>query len=339
MSDKAGGPPKGGPIPPAAPAALAPTLPAPAAAPAVPLFPAPPPFAKKAVPVSPHFDGDVLSLSARAAEAEPPAWAAAAAPEPPEYAERLSFGSQIQTYVGTTWATFVSSVVAPTAAGIGIAALFFVALGGSIAGSDLISAATSQSIAPLMQGRALQMLAISSAAGALVVAVWSLKDYLFAGRRYLLDRLTKNIPKDEATLARTPAAYVRFYHGVLRWCGAFAFLCEVVFQLFAFAIITWGIAVGFPGFALFKNPEQLSVMNTLLFWVEDAFAIVDGPETLGIAMSPLDPNKTIWAFGLTLIFFKIGVVGLILQLVRTSFTLRPGDISLAWQRAYEREDP
>jgi len=229
--------------------------------------------------------------------------------------------------------------VIPTAAGVGVAIILFAVLGGSIAGGDLIAAATSLSITPLLQGPAWQMLAIASAGGALLVSAWSLKDYLLAGRQYLLERLTKNIPKDEATLERTPARYVRFYHGVLQWCGAFAFLCEVAFQLSAFAIITWGIATGFPGFRLFNNPDELSVANAFLFWVEDAFAIVDGPETLGVTLSSLDPNKAIWGIGVAMIFFKIGVVGLILQLVRTSFSLRPGDISLAWQRAYERRDP
>jgi hypothetical protein len=277
-------------------------------------------------------------LFAQEAAPEPPPFAAGAVPAPPGFDEALSLPKRIATYAGTTWATFLSSIVLPALIGLGISVVAFGILGGGIAGGDLMTAAKSLSIAPLLQGPAWQMLAISAALGALVVSVASLKDYLLGGRTYLLTRLTKNIPKDEATLERTPAKYVRFYHGVLQWCGAFAFLCEVAFQLMAFAIITWGVAVGFPGFALFNNPEQLSIANTFLFWVEDAFAIVDGPETLGITLSTLEPNKAAWVLGLVLIFFKIGVIGLILQLVRTSFTLRPGDISLAWQRAYERKD-
>lgn len=331
MNDHAGGSPKGGPATPSAPPALASsTLPAPAAAPAMPVFPAP-----AAAPMPPAFGAPPFGPSGASDSV-----VAFAAAEPPPFSfdRALTLAERIQTYAGTTWATFVSSIVAPSAAGVGIAVAAFALLGGSIAGEDLIAAASSLSIEPLMQGPALQMLAIAVALGALVVSVWSFKDYLLTGRTYLLERLTKNIPKDEATLERTPARYVRFYHGVLRWCGAFAFICEVVFQLLAFAIITWGIATGLPGWRLFNNPEQLSIASTFLFWVENAFAIVDGPTTLGVAMSPLEPNKAIWVFGLVTIFFKIGVVGLILQLVRTSFTLRPGDISLAWQKAYERED-
>jgi hypothetical protein len=363
MTDKPGGPPpKPGSTALNPPPALAPTLSAPAAAPRPPVFapvpaaaPVAPAFAqpdKAAEPIPPEFLGRLPEEEIRArslgnidapvyreAAIEAPVYAYAAAVTPPIYADAsLSLAARIGTYATTTWATFVNSIIVPALIGLGIALAAFGVLGGSIAGGDLIAAATSLSIAPLLHGPAWLMLAIAAAAGALAVSVWSLKDYLFAGRTYLLERLTKNIPKDEATLERTPARYVRFYHGVLQWCGAFAFLCEVVFQLVAFAIITWGIATGFPGFRLFNNPEQLSVANTFLFWVEDAFAIVDGPETLGFTLSPLEPNKAVWAFGLTLIFFKIGVVGLILQLVRTSFTLRPGDISLAWQRAYERND-
>ena len=361
MTDNSGGPPKPGVAKPGpGPALSATILPVPAAAPRPPEFvaaaltpnrkaaPAPPEFAQpeEAAPEPPRFaDREraapaMPDFPAALAYAEPPKFAdfAAAAPAPPSFDAALTLSKRIGTYVGTTWATFVSSIVLPALIGLGISLVAFGVLGGSIAGGDLIAAATSLSIAPLLHGPAWQMLAIAAAAGALVVSVWSLKDYLLAGRTYLLERLTKNIPKDEATLERTPAKYVRFYHGVLQWCGAFAFLCEVVFQLSAFAIITWGIATGLPGFGLFNNPEQLSVANTFLFWVEDAFAIVDGPETLGVTLSTLEPNKAVWAFGLTLIFFKIGVVGLILQLVRTSFTLRPGDISLAWQRAYERND-
>jgi hypothetical protein len=355
MTDNSSGPPKPGATASPAPALSATILPAPAAAPRPPEFaalePALVPKARKAVPAPPLFEerersapepphflggpgGSFAAANAGPAVPDFPA----AAPMPPSFDRALTLSKRIGTYVGTTWATFVNSIVLPALIGFGIALVAFGVLGGSIAGGDLIAAATTLSVAPLLQGPAWLMLAIAAAAGALTVSVWSLKDYLFAGRTYLLGRLTRNIPKDEATLARTPARYVRFYHGVLQWCGAFAFLCEVVFQLSAFAIITWGIATGLPGFALFNNPEQLSVANTFLFWVEDAFAIVDGPETLGVTLSTLEPNKAVWAFGLTLIFFKIGVVGLILQLVRTSFTLRPGDISLAWQRAYERTD-
>jgi hypothetical protein len=312
MTDTSGGPSKPGAPAGPTPALSATILPAPAAAPRPPAF----------EPVPPEFY----------------AGAAAAAPMPPSFDKALTLSKRVGAYAGTTWATLVGSIVLPVLVGLGIALVAFGVLGGSIAGGDLVAAATSFSIAPLLQGPAWQMLAIAAAMGALAVSVWSLKDYLFAGRTYLLGRLTKHIPKDEATLSRTPAKYVRFYHGVLQWCGAFAFLCEVVFQLSAFAIITWGIATGLPGFGLFNNPEQLSIANAFLFWVEDAFAIVDGPETLGVTLSTLEPNKAVWAFGVIVIFFKIGVVGLILQLVRTSFTLRPGDISLAWQRAYERND-
>lgn len=350
----------------AAPALAATILPAPSAAPIPPIFgPGPVPAArpvapdfvatpKKAAPELPPFQAPaeaapatpafadpappVFGAAVGGATAEPPVFARAAAPAPPSFDKALTISKRIATYVGTTWATFVSSIVVPAAGGFGLAVVVFGVLAGSIAGPDLITAATTLSIEPILDGPAWQMLAIGAAFGALVVSVWSLKDYLFSGRRYLLGRLTKNIPKDEATLQQTPAKYIRFYHGVLQWCGAFAFLCEVVFQLVAFAIITWGVATGFPGFGLFNNPDQLSVANAFLFWVEDAFAIVDGPETLGLTLSTLEPNKAIWAFGLILIFFKIGVVGLILQMVRTSFTLRPGDISLAWQRAYERQD-
>jgi hypothetical protein len=362
MTDKPGGsPPKPGAAPPALAAGV---RPAPAAAPMPPEFPGAALAPRKAAPATPPFEPreraapelpafetrpqaapvppDFLHATTLdeyqtvAAVIEPPAFMAA--PEAPSFDEQLTLAKRTRTYANTTWQTFVSSIVLPTAIGAGIAVAAFLVLGGIFAGGDLLAAATTWSLAPLLQGLAWQMLAIASAAGALAVSVWSLKDYLLAGRRYLLERLTKNIPKDDATLRETPAPYVRFYHGVLQWCGAFAFLCEIVFQLVAFAIITWGIAVGFPGLGLFNNPDQLSLANTFLFWVEDAFAIVDGPETLGLTLSPLDPNKAVWAFGLALIFFKIGVVGLVLQLVRTSFTLRPGDISLAWQRAYERQD-
>jgi len=346
MTDKTGGPPpKSGVATHNPPSALSGTsLSAPAAAPRPPDFVVPaarplaPIFAGPAEPAGAGAEPPKFLEAAKAAP-EPPVFVRAAAPEPPSFDEALTIFKRIQTYVATTWGTFVSSVMIPTVVGVGIAIVLFAVLGGSIAGGDLIAAASSLSITPLLQGPAWQMLAIASAGGALFVSAWSLKDYLLAGRRYLLERLTKNIPKDEATLERTPARYVRFYHGVLQWCGTFAFLCEVAFQLSAFAIITWGIATGFPGFKLFNNPGELSVANAFLFWVEDAFAIVDGPETMGVTLSSLDPNKAIWGIGVAMIFFKIGVVGLILQLVRTSFTLRPGDISLAWQRAYEREDP
>src|SRR5688572_22460605 len=225
MTDKPGGPP---PKPGVAPPALAAGVrPAPAAAPRPPDFPEAALAPRKAAPATPPFEPreraapeppeflhatTLDEYQTAAAVIEPPAFAAPS-PEPPPFDKELTLAKRLQTYARTTWQTFVSSIAIPAAIGAGIAVVAFGVLGGIFAGGDLLAAATSLSLALLLQGSAWQMLAIASATGALAVSVWSLKDYLFAGRRYLLERLTKNIPKDEATLLQTPPRYVRFYHG------------------------------------------------------------------------------------------------------------------------------
>lgn len=182
-----------------------------------------------------------------------------------------------------------------------------------------------------------RLLALAAAIGAFCVAVWSAKDYSFDGKGFLVRSLAEHIPKARAKLGRTPLVYLQFYHGVLRYAGALSFLCEIVFQIVAFAIVTWGVATAWPALELFRPGAAISLSNTTLFWAAHVFGLIDGPEVFGLA-APLEANTSMWALGIAVIAFKLGVIGLCITLFRSSLALEPRDISEAWGRILERKE-
>lgn len=190
------------------------------------------------------------------------------------------------------------------------------------------------SLAPLADEAVARAIGLASALGTFGVAAWSLKDYVFSGKAFLAGALAKFVDVDEATLREIPVSVLESFHSLLKWSGMVAFLCEAVFQLLAFSIVTWGIAVAFPSLDVFLNPEALSPVSAFRFWVERLFALVDGPQVFGVTLSPLQPNPAAWGFGLAIIFFKIGVFGMIIRLFQNAFALRPEDVSSAWGAAF-----
>jgi hypothetical protein len=204
-------------------------------------------------------------------------------------------------------------------------------------GRDEIGAAlTGFSPGHLASPNTFRLVALAAAVGAFCVAVWSAKDYSFDGKGFLVRSLAEHVPKARAKLGRAPLAYLQFYHGVLRFAGALSFLCEIVFQVMAFAIVTWGIANAWPALELFKPGTTVTLSKTALFWANHVFGLIDGPEVFGIA-APLEANTSMWVFGIAVIAFKIGVIGLCITLFRSSLALEPRDISEAWGRVLDRK--
>ncbi len=290
---------------PITPAALSPVLPAPAAAPmptlienAI-LFPAKQP--------NPNLPPPPLTLRHKA-------WV---------YAD---------TFVRTAYESIAKPVfwgAVATAATLLLLMLLF--------GREEIGAALSGlSLAHLASPNTGRLVGLAAAVGAFCVAAWSAKDYSFDGKSFLVRSLAEHVPKAEAKLGRTPLSYLQFYHGVLRYAGALAFLCEIAFQVMAFAIVTWGIANAWPALELFKPGATVTLSNTALFWANHVFGLIDGPEVFGV-VAPLEANTSMWGLGIAVIAFKIGVIGLCIALFRSSLALEPRDISEAWGRVLERK--
>lgn len=240
-------------------------------------------------------------------------------------------------YADTFLRTAYGSIAKPAGWGaIATAASLFLLM--LLFGRDEIVAAVSNlSPGRLASPNTGRLVALAAAVGAFCVAAWSAKDYSFDGRGHLVRSLAAHIPKARAKLGPTPLAHLQFYHGVLRYAGALSFLCEIAFQILAFAVVTWGIANAWPSLELFKPGAAVTLPNTALFWATHVFGLIDGPEVFGLA-APLEANTSMWGLGIAVITFKIGVIGLCIALFRSSLALEPQDISEAWGRALERKE-
>lgn len=292
------------PIVPAAPAALSPViLPAPAAAPT--------PF-ENAIPF------------------------AAKQPNPDLPPPLLPLRHKVWVYADTLLRTAYDSIAKPAFWGVVATAASLLVLMLVFGREELGAAIAGFSATHLATPNAGRLVALAAAVGAFCVAAWSAKDYSFDGRGFLVRSLAEHVPKAKAKLGRAPLAYLQFYHGVLRYAGALSFLCEIVFQVMAFAIVTWGIANALPALELFKPGAAVSLSNTALFWANHVFGLIDGPEVFGIA-APLKANTSVWGLGVAVIAFKVGVIGLCVTLFRSSLALEPRDISEAWGRVLHRK--
>lgn len=290
--------------PPIAPAALSPViLPAPAAAP---------------TPIN-----DAIPTATRQPNRN--------LPPPP-----LPWRHKTWVYTDTLLRTAYDSIAKPAFWGAVAAAASLVLLM-LLFGRDEIGAALAN-VSPgrLGSSNTFRLVALSAAIGAFCVSVWSAKDYSFDGKDFLARSLAAHVAKADKKLGRTPQAYLQFYHGVLRYAGALSFLCEIVFQIMAFAIVTWGIANAWPELELFKPGAATTLFNTTLFWANHVFGLIDGPEVFGL-VAPLEANTAVWGLGIAVIAFKLGVIGLCITLFRSSLALEPRDISEAWGRALERK--
>lgn len=255
---------------------------------------------------------------------------AAAKPVPlDELPKTLTLSRKAWVYADTCLRTTYDSFVKPVASGAAIAAASFLLLTLVFDGTELFAAARSLSLRPLASAMSGQLAALSAAVGALAVAIWSAKDYSFDGRGFLVRSLAKHVTLASAKFGHTPLAYLQFYHRTLRVAGAVAFLCEIVFQVLAFTIVTWGIANAMPGLGLFTNPQAVTIPNTLLFWGHHVFTFVDGPNIFGTA-PPIHANASVWPFGVAIIFFKLVIIGQSINLFRGSLALTPADISESW---------
>ena len=239
-------------------------------------------------------------------------------------------------YWDTIRRTAFDSLLKPALLAMALALPTFAVLALAFARPELRASAESASIEPLLAGESLSVLAYAAAIATAFVAIRNLSDYLPAGRAYLIKTLAKHAPNDPKQLAAIPVRQLRFYHGVLRLSGAVAFACELAFQVLAFGVVTWGLATAWPGAQLLLNPDDLSVGTAILFWADRVFALIDGQDIFGFTLSPLEPNKAIWAFGLAILFFKLYVIAMTLRLFQDSLNLRPRDISEPWAAALER---
>lgn len=290
--------------PPIVPAALSPvTLPAPAAAPT-------------------PFDNAIPSAALR--------------PNPDLPLPPLTLRHKTWVYADTFLRTAYDSIAKPAFWGAGAAVTSLLLLMLVFGREEIGAALTGLSPANLASPNTFRLGALAAAIGAFCVAAWSAKDYSFDGKGFLVRSLAEHVPKAKARLGRAPLAYLQFYHGVLRYAGALSFLCEIVFQVMAFAIVTWGIANAWPALELFKPGAAVTLSNTALFWASHVFGLIDGPEVFGVA-APLEANTSMWGLGVAVIAFKIGVIGLCITLFRSSLALEPQDISEAWGRVLDRK--
>lgn len=165
------------------------------------------------------------------------------------------------------------------------------------------------------------------------MALRGLSTFLLSSRTFLSRNLGRHLPKDEALLKLIPVKTLRFYHNVLRCAGAVAFLSEFVLQMFVIALVTWSVSLHFP--ALFDRPDA-SFLDVQLYWLNQVFKMVDGPNTFGLSLSSLEANREVWSFGVAILSFKFLVIGMIVRLFLDSLSLQPRDISPAWGAALDR---
>ena len=244
----------------------------------------------------------------------------------------LGFGARIGLYLQTTIQTIARSLLWPALVWT------FTTAAGSAALLAVFASDVFSSLSPdigrdmeLLQPH-LPLIAAATAAGALGVSVWGLKDYLIGGRTYIVKALKTRLPSPEIRSTYSARA-LRAFHNLLRWSGACAFLSEIALQCLAFGAMSWGVATAFPGLHLFKTPPQATLWNSVLFWVDDAVT-VDGHNLIGHALSPLAPVASEPMSG-ALIFFKLAIVGLIVQLIWTTLSLTPSDLSPDWAKALD----
>ena len=252
-------------------------------------------------------------------------------PPPP-----LTLRHKAWVYTDTSLRTAYDSIAKPAFWGAAATAASLLLLMLLFGRDEIVAAFANLSPSRLVSPNTGRLVALAAAIGAFCVAAWSAKDYSFDGKGFLVRSLAEHIPKARAKLGRTPLVYLQFYHGVLRYAGALSFLCEIVFQVLAFAIVTWGIAGAWPGLELFQPGATVSLSNATLFWAAHVFGLIDGPEVFGLA-GPLEANTSMWGLGIAVIAFKLGVLGLCITLFRSSLALEPRDISEAWGRILERK--
>lgn len=237
------------------------------------------------------------------------------------------------------WAAFrrtaTDSALKPSVIGAALALLFLIVLTIIFARSEALAAWNARALTHFVQGGGMRVIAASIGLAALAIGLRSLKDYFFDGEGYLAKVLAKQTPRDEL-MDQAPPSDLSFYHGLLRFAGAIAFACELLFQTVVFGLVSWSVATAFPQTQLFSNPDTLSPQSAILFWSQSVFALVDGPNVFGVELSPLRANPHVWPFGVTIIFFKLFVISLIVRLFQHSLHLRPQDISSAWAQALER---
>lgn len=239
-------------------------------------------------------------------------------------------------YWDTIRRTTFDSLFKPVLLAAALALPTFAVLGVIFARTELAAAIEGLTLDPVFAGESLRALAYAAAIAAAFVAIRNLADYLPAGRSYLTKTLAKHTLTDPKQLAAIPVRQLRFYHGVLRLSGAVAFACELAFQVLAFGVVAWGLATAWPEARLFLNPADLNVGTAIFYWADRVFALIDGQDIFGFSLSPLEPNKAVWPFGLAILFFKLYVIAMILRLFQDSFHLRPRDISEPWAAALER---
>lgn len=257
-----------------------------------------------------------------------------------EFAHRLPWTHPLRRLWAqwdTVRRTAVESLVAPAGMVMLLAIPAIVVFELLFGGNSLGAALAGATLTPFTVGRGLEAFAAALAVATAFVAAWNLSHYLVGGRAFLTTTLAKYAPQEPALLAQTPVRTLRFYHTLLRLSGAAAFAFELVFQILAFGVVTWGVATGLPRLGLFENAEAATLTNTTLYWLDRVFALVDGQDTFGFSFSPLEANRAIWAFGFAVLFFKLFAVAMIFRLFQDSLHLRPHDISPTWGNAVERD--
>jgi hypothetical protein len=253
---------------------------------------------------------------------------------PKAQAKRMSLLGRVWILLEATARTVFATLLRPLAWALAIAVLVWLSAMLLFGQTEFTRAFSDRSVHPLVSGSSAAWASTATAFGVAVMALRGLSTFLFSSRTFLSRNLGRHLPRDEALLRLIPIKTLRFYHDILRYAGALAFASELVLQLFAIALVSWSVALHSP-LQLFVQPEA-SFLDVQLFWLNQMFTLVDGPNTFGTTLSPLEANRELWLFGVVILTFRFLIIGLIVRLFLDSINLQPRDISEAWGAALDR---